>query len=59
MKGELVCILLGAPTPFILCKDCRNEYGSRAFILLGESYIHGLMRGEGMNMVTIQEIKIS
>ncbi|KAH0558888.1 hypothetical protein GP486_004482 [Trichoglossum hirsutum] len=40
--GDLCCVLLGANVPFVLRKtDKENHYR-----LVGETYIHGLMRGE-------------
>jgi hypothetical protein len=39
--GDLICIIYGAVTPFILRK--RPETG---FQLIGEAYVHGIMDGE-------------
>lgn len=40
LTGDTCCVLLGAPVPYILVK-AKNGY-----VLIGESYIHGIMRGE-------------
>jgi hypothetical protein len=39
-EGDLCCILFGARVPFIL-RRVGHQY-----LLVGESYIHGVMRGE-------------
>jgi hypothetical protein len=43
-NGDLVCLLKGARTPFVV----REQNGR--FTLVGEAYVHGLMRGEGLNI---------
>jgi hypothetical protein len=42
---DIVCILLGAETPYILRRD---ENDSRYYKLVGETYIHGIMQGEAL-----------
>lgn len=46
MKGDEICVFLGSAVPFVVSKD---ENGSAC--LVGESYIHGLMDGEALDMV--------
>jgi hypothetical protein len=41
-EGDLICILLGGQTPFILRKGDRQHY------LIGACYVHGIMDGEAM-----------
>lgn len=41
--GDCVCIIFGGITPFILRKE--GEY----YKLIGESYVHGLMKGEAID----------
>jgi hypothetical protein len=43
--GDLVCVLLGGHTPFLLrpCEEYRGRYR-----LVGECYIHGIMHGEAL-----------
>lgn len=43
--GDSICIILGDTTPFILCL-----VGTR-WQLIGDAYIHSIMRGEGMNFL--------
>jgi hypothetical protein len=40
--GDLCCILIGANVPFVLRKTDKESH----YRLVGETYIHGLMRGE-------------
>ena len=63
-KGDRICLILGAATPFIirekeLAEETGNEDmadGDGIFVLVGECYIHGLMGGEGMTMGEVQDI---
>jgi len=59
MEGDLCCVLFGAKVPFVLRK-VDNYY-----ILVGECYIHGIMRGEAIDMwrngklqVQVQEFEL-
>jgi len=56
-RNDIICILLGCSVPIILRQDGQN------FMLLGESYTHGLMHGEALKGVetglfTLQEFRI-
>ena len=42
--GDIICILFGVHVPFVL-----RPLDSEMFELVGESYVHGLMDGEGLN----------
>jgi hypothetical protein len=42
--GDLACILLGGRFPFVLREAGRN------FELIGESYVHGMMKGEAFEL---------
>ena len=44
MEGDLCCVLFGAKVPFVLRK------ADRGYILVGECYIQGIMRGEAIEM---------
>ena len=45
-EGDLVCVLLGGCVPYILRPtDTENMYK-----LVGESYVHGIMNGEVINL---------
>jgi hypothetical protein len=63
-KGDRICIILGAATPFIIRENelrdrLRDEgvaNGDGIFVLVGECYIHGLMGGEGMTMGEVRDI---
>ncbi|CAG8958443.1 hypothetical protein HYFRA_00011120 [Hymenoscyphus fraxineus] len=43
--GDLICIIFGCSTPIIL-----REIGS-SFMLVGEAYVHGIMKGEAVKAV--------
>jgi hypothetical protein len=43
--GDKVCILSGGATPFILRHTPHAKVVSRRFLLIGESYLHGIMQG--------------
>lgn len=45
--GDLVCVFLGARTPFVV-RDLLGD--GRILSLLCESYVHGFMDGEGLGM---------
>jgi hypothetical protein len=46
-KGDEVCVFHSGGTPFIL----RYEDGNNVAKLIGESYVHGLMNAEALDMV--------
>lgn len=46
-KGDLVCVLFGGQTPFVLRRDVHQE---GLYRLVGDCYVHGLMNGEALNM---------
>jgi hypothetical protein len=51
-SGDIVVIFLGGSTPFVIRKIEREgadrEEGSKEYILVGETYVDGLMAGEGV-----------
>lgn len=52
--GDIICILLGAETPYILRPD---ENDSKYYKLVGETYIHGIMQGEALKQDGILQQK--
>lgn len=48
--GDIVCVLFGAKVPF-----CLRPIGNR-FLLVGECYVHGLMKGEAQDLLGRDEI---
>ncbi|KAF4986100.1 hypothetical protein FDECE_16124 [Fusarium decemcellulare] len=46
-EGDLVCVLYGGQTPFVLRKDedCPGKYR-----FVGDCYVHGIMEGEALSM---------
>jgi len=49
--GDMVCVLLGCKVPF-----CLRPVDGRNCFLVGECYVHGLMKGEAMEMLARKEI---
>jgi hypothetical protein len=45
-KGDAVFILSGAVAPFVLRPTPASVAGRRTFNLVGEAYVHGIMKGE-------------
>ncbi|KAI0402997.1 heterokaryon incompatibility protein-domain-containing protein [Xylaria palmicola] len=48
--GDIVCVLFGSKVPF-----CLRPMGGR-YLLVGECYVHGLMKGEAVGMFARGEI---
>jgi hypothetical protein len=48
--GDLVCVLFGAKVPF-----CLRHLGRR-YLLVSECYVHGLMKGEGKDVLGREEL---
>lgn len=46
-KGDVVCVLYGGQTPFIL-RPSESRPG--LYRLIGDTYVHGLMQGEALSM---------
>ena len=46
LTGDIICIVEGARTPFVLCNKESTSYS-----LVGCCYVHGVMEGE----IDIQE----
>ncbi len=44
-KGDIVCLLLGCSVPVVLRERIEGGYE-----LVGEAYVHGIMKGEAMTM---------
>ena len=51
LEGDMVCIPLGATTPFLLRENLAKEGEGKdqcTYQLVGESYVHGIMEGEAL-----------
>ncbi|KAK5126120.1 hypothetical protein LTR85_011475 [Meristemomyces frigidus] len=44
-EGDVVCVLFGGETPFLL----RRREGVDGYLLVGETYVHGIMDGEALD----------
>jgi hypothetical protein len=49
-EGDVVCVLYGGKMPFVL-----RPWG-RYFLLVGECYVHGLMKGEAIDLLERKEL---
>jgi hypothetical protein len=47
--GDLVCVLMSGPTPYILRPERPDASGS-SYTLVGESYVDGLMSSEALDL---------
>lgn len=71
-QGDLVCLLLGSPVPFIL-RPCRRDIDTSSsslpqalvpgphqpeerFVLVGECYCHGMMEGEELLQPLLRDL---
>lgn len=58
-EKDLVCLILGANTPFILRRNPKGtDETLNTYTLVGDCYVHGLMHGEGLQMGEVQELTI-
>ena len=56
--GDLLCIIIGAQTPFLVRKRMSpiSEKAAPVYELVGDCYVHGLMNGEGLGMGKAEDI---
>jgi hypothetical protein len=59
IEGDVVCIILGANTPFILRENPSRDGEQATYQLVGEAYMYGFMDGEGLEIGKIQEIVLT
>lgn len=50
--GDVICVLFGAKVPF-----CLRAVGGEFYLLVGECYVHGMMKGEAMGMFAQGELQ--
>lgn len=50
IAGDLVCILWGGQTPYVL-RPCGNG----RYLLIGECYVHGFTDGEAMRIHGVED----
>ncbi|KAL7781173.1 heterokaryon incompatibility domain-containing protein [Trichoderma afarasin] len=49
-EGDVCCVFPGLRVPFVL-RPVRRDGGGPAYKLVGDAYVHGVMRGEAMMML--------
>ncbi len=52
--GDLICIFVGAQTPFLVRQVGGNGMGDQRYELVGECYVHGIMDGEVVSEEDLQ-----
>ena len=57
-SGDMVCIIIGAQTPFLVRKRMSPipEKAAPVYELVGDCYVHGLMNGEGLSVGKAEDI---
>ena len=55
-SGDLICIIIGAQTPFLVRKGTSAPEETPMYEVVGDCYVHGLMNGEGLGMGKEQDI---
>ncbi len=61
LPGDMVCIILGAHTPFLLRPDtkCMGDQSGKRWKLVGPCFVYGLMYGEGLSMGEPKEFVVT
>ena len=54
--GDLICIIIGAQTPFLVRKIKSATEQAPMYEVVGDCYVHGLMNGEGLGMGREEDI---
>ena len=49
-EGDVCCVFEGVRVPFVL-RPVRDDRGGEEYNLVGDSYIHGVMKGEAIAML--------
>jgi hypothetical protein len=59
-KGDVVVVFEKACVPFVVRKSTSMQGSARGYELLGEAYVHGIMRGEVMELAesTLEDITL-
>ena len=53
--GDLICILFGTDTPFVIRDLPTPDEVRKSYELVGDCYVHGMMDGEGMDFPQPEE----
>ena len=61
LPGDMVCIILGARTPFLLRPDTKSmgDQSGESWKLVGPCFVYGLMYGEGLGMGEPKEFVVT
>ncbi|ETS76121.1 hypothetical protein PFICI_11508 [Pestalotiopsis fici W106-1] len=52
-RGDLICIIFGCSTPLIIRPTISGQY-----LIVGEAYVHGLMRGEALDFLDAKQCHV-
>ena len=55
-SGDLICIIIGAQTPFLVRKIKSATEQAPMYEVVGDCYVHGLMNGEGLGIGREEDI---
>lgn len=57
-SGDFSCVIPGVQTPFLLRENMDVESKRRMYWFVGECYVLGLMKGEGLSMGLEQDFVV-
>lgn len=58
MRGDEVWIVEGAKTPFVLREYHYTGKRMKTRTVVGDCYVHGLMKGEGMGLAAVEDVEL-
>ena len=56
MPGDIIAIIAGGQTPFIIRRHRVDAEGNQTYLLVGECYAHGMMDGEMIGQSSLHSI---
>jgi hypothetical protein len=56
--GDIICIFAGLYVPFVIRPIASIQGQSQTYALVGESYIHGMMKSEELELSNVEMITL-